>query len=303
MFRHSLRPYTWLGGLTALFLAITAVAGLFVKDIYRPFIPAELIASQYVQDAISLLTAPALVATMVFTHRGSARASVLWAGLLVYTAYYYAFYAFDHVVTVVYPLYIALVGLAVYGLIGLLASIDVAAFAGRVRGQMPVRFIASVLGVTLLFVPLWLLMIAQDIAASQARATATVFVLDLAFLIPACTLAAPALGLPARRRALVQGRALRPAADRRHGAADPHRHSRWPRFRHVHLPARRRRGGDGAVPAESGCAGVGRGLEIRGMVHVCSLASLQIISSSRHGACRLPSSPGRTWSCGLDDIW
>lgn len=190
MFRHSLRPYTWLGGLTALFLAITAAAGLFVKDIYRPFISAGLLPGLYAQDAISLLAAPALVAAMVFTHRCSARAAVVWIGLLVYTAYYYAFYAFDHFVTAVYPLYIALIGLAVYGLIGLLTSIDLAAFAKRVRRRMPVRFIAAVLGVTLLFVPLWLLMMAQDIAAGQARETATVFVLDLAFLIPACTLAA-----------------------------------------------------------------------------------------------------------------
>ena len=40
----------------------------------------------------------------------AAGAFVLWGGLLVYTAYYYVFYAFDHVMTVVYPLYIALIG-------------------------------------------------------------------------------------------------------------------------------------------------------------------------------------------------
>ena len=55
---------------------------------------------------------------------------------------------------------------------------------------MPVRFIAVILAITLLFVPLSLGMMAQDIRAQQARPTATVFVLDLAFLIPACTYAA-----------------------------------------------------------------------------------------------------------------
>ena len=190
MFRHSLRPHYLMGGLVALLLAITAAAGLLVKDIYQPFMSEGLVAAQFIQDIVSLLCAPLLVAAMIYTGRGSARAFVLWVGLLVYTIYYYAFYAFDHVVTVVYPLYIALIGLGVYSLIGLLVSVDLAAFGKRVSSRMPVRFIAVVLGMTLLFVPLWLGMMAQDIQAQQARPTATVFVLDLAFLIPVCTYAA-----------------------------------------------------------------------------------------------------------------
>ena len=108
MFRHSLRPAYLMGGLIALLLAITAAAGLFIEDIYQPFM------------------SEGLVAAMIYTGRGSARTFILWGGLLVYTIYYYAFYAFDHVVTVVYPLYIALIGLGVYSLIGLLVGVDLA---------------------------------------------------------------------------------------------------------------------------------------------------------------------------------
>jgi hypothetical protein len=79
--------------------------------------------------------------------------------------------------------------LGVYSLIGLLVSADLAAFGKRVNDRMPVRFIAVILAITLLLVPLWLGMMAQDIRAQQARPPATVFVLDLAFLIQACTYA------------------------------------------------------------------------------------------------------------------
>ena len=52
--------------------------------------------------------------------------------------------------SVVYPLYITLIGLGVYSLIGLLVSADLAAFGKRVNDRMPVRFIAVILAITLL---------------------------------------------------------------------------------------------------------------------------------------------------------
>jgi hypothetical protein len=106
VFCHSLRPAYLMGGLIALLLAITAAAGLLVRDIYQPFMSEGLVAAQFIQDFVSLLCAPLLVAAIILIRRGSARAFILWGGLMVYTVYYYAFYAFDHVVTVVYPLYI-----------------------------------------------------------------------------------------------------------------------------------------------------------------------------------------------------
>jgi hypothetical protein len=64
---------------------------------------------------------------------------------------------------------------------------------------MPVRTLAAILLVALLFVPLWGSMIAQDIQARQARPTSLVFVLDLCFLLPAIAIAAVQLW---RRRPL-----------------------------------------------------------------------------------------------------
>ena len=115
---------------------------------------------------------------------------VAWCGLLLYVAYYYAFYCFGYLYTVFYPLYVALLGLAVYSLAGLLGAVDATTFARHAGPRLPVRLVAGVLGLTVVFIPLWLMQIAQGIRTQQVTETALVFVLDLSILIPAALYAA-----------------------------------------------------------------------------------------------------------------
>ena len=190
MIRTSLRPYYLMGILIAALLAVTAAGGLFIEGLYRPFLSTPLVAFQFFQDLVSLIVAPLLMAAMYLTSRGSLRALVIWAGLLIYVAYYYAFYAFGFVYTSFYPLYLALVGLATASLIGMLSGVDQEAFRTYAGDRMPVRFIAVVLGTALLFVPIWSSMMVQRIAAQQGGETDLVFVLDLCFLIPTTVFAA-----------------------------------------------------------------------------------------------------------------
>jgi hypothetical protein len=188
--RKSLRPYSVMGMLVALLLAIAAGAGVYDKGIYRPFLDESFVDFQFFQDLVSLIFVPLLVSAVYFTHRGSRRAFVLWAGVMVYVTYYYAFYCFGYVYTAYYPLYLALMGLGAYSLIGLLTSEVARTFQAAVSAKMPVRFIAIVLGMTVLFVPIWFSMIVRGINTHQVQTTDLVFVLDLPFLIPACVLAA-----------------------------------------------------------------------------------------------------------------
>jgi hypothetical protein len=188
---RSLRPCLLTGGLIALLLAVTAGAGIFIPQFYAPFaVNPSLVAALLVQDVVSLLAAPILVGAMMATARGSRRGLVIWSAVLVYTIYYYAFYVFGNFYTVLYPLYLTIVGLGVYSLIALLVGVDLAGFARGVDARMPVRTLAAILLVTLLFVPIWGSMLAHDIAIQQPRSTALVFVLDLCFLLPAITIAA-----------------------------------------------------------------------------------------------------------------
>lgn len=190
MFHGSLRPYMVMGVLIAAFLAITGATGLLNPSMYLPFIAPSLVAGLPVQDLVSLLSAPLLIAALVYAGRGSVRAFVLWAGLAVYAGYYYAFFCFGFTYTMYYPLYLAIMGLSVYSLLGLLHGADVQAFNRHVDSRIPARFLSLVLAMPLLLVPLWIMGIVKGITTQQTGSADLVFVLDLAFLIPAMTFAA-----------------------------------------------------------------------------------------------------------------
>jgi hypothetical protein len=175
----------------AILLAITAAAGLVDPSIYAPFVrnPA-LAAGLPVQDTVSLLVAPLILLAVYFARRGNLRAWIIWVGLLTYATYFYAFYCFGFVYTVYYPLYLAIMGLGIYTLIGLLTGIDPAAFVPPLETKLPVRLLSVILGVPLLLVPVWLMRIQERINTQQVGDGDLVFVLDLALLIPALTLTA-----------------------------------------------------------------------------------------------------------------
>ncbi|MCC6453325.1 MAG: hypothetical protein IT328_00130 [Caldilineaceae bacterium] len=190
MIRGSLRPYYVMGSLIVVLLVVTAGAGVLHNDMYRPFLGESIVAFQFFQDLVSLAFAPLLAAAMYWTSHGSRRGFVLWTGVLVFVAYYYSFYGFDFVYTLYFPLYLALMGLSIYSLIGLLTNVDAEVFRAGVAERMPVRLVAGVLGMTALFVPIWLSMIVQGIRTQQPQATDLALVLDLPYLIPACVFAA-----------------------------------------------------------------------------------------------------------------
>ncbi len=70
MFHGSLRPHYVMGALIAALLAITGAAGLLNPSMYLPFIASSLVAGMPVQDLMSLLAAPLLIAAMVYAGRG-----------------------------------------------------------------------------------------------------------------------------------------------------------------------------------------------------------------------------------------
>ncbi|MBK8050392.1 MAG: hypothetical protein IPK16_26790, partial [Anaerolineales bacterium] len=86
--------------------------------------------------------------------------------------------------------YLAIMGLSIYSLIGLFGGLQQQRFAANVDRRMPVRFLAFVLAVPLLLVPVWGMGIYQGIRTQQAGAADLVFVLDLTILLPAMTIAA-----------------------------------------------------------------------------------------------------------------
>ena len=209
--RTTTRIWFWLTGPIALLAAIAAGVGFFIDDLYRD---APVNAAQAVgQDLITLVVAlPVLVVSAILAARGSMRAHLVWLGALGYLVYTYLSYALAIEFNSLFLVYVALLGLSLYTLIGGLATADFTGVKARFTGRTPVKAVSIFLAVVaVLFYFMWL---SEDIPALLAgevpqgvieaeAPTDIVHVLDMALLLPANVLTAIWLW---RRRA--QGYAL-----------------------------------------------------------------------------------------------
>jgi hypothetical protein len=123
---------------------LASVLGILVDGVYRN--ETDIWAAQATgQDIANLVAFPVLVALALVARRGSLRAYLACTGLLSYSAYTYALYAFDIRFGRLFLVYVAIYGLSVYALGGALTSLDAgsarAAFradasrAGRARDR------------------------------------------------------------------------------------------------------------------------------------------------------------------------
>jgi hypothetical protein len=205
---RAVRPgWLWLSlPITVLALA-GSLAGILVGDIYAAE-TADWAGQALGQDIGNLLLYPLLLGLAYLAARGSLRAYLAWSGLLAYSAYTYAIYAFSIHFGPLFLLYVAVLGLSVYALIGSLTSIDAERVKSSFAAATPVRQTAWVINtLVLVFATLWL---SADIPATVRNTPAEelrdsglltnpVHVLDLSLFLPAMALAGTFL---LRRRAL-----------------------------------------------------------------------------------------------------
>jgi len=194
---RAVRPgWLWLSLPIALLAVAASLAGILVHSIYA----RETVnwAGQAVgQDIANLFLYPILLGLAFLAARGSLRAYLVWSGLLAYSAYTYAVYAFATHFGPLFLLHVAILGLSVYALIGSLTSVDARRVKAAFAQTAPVRQTAWALNaVVLVFLALWL---SVDIPATVRNTPAKelrdsgvltnpVHVLDLALFIPALAL-------------------------------------------------------------------------------------------------------------------
>jgi hypothetical protein len=206
----------WIGlsvAAAALAAAGNVVALLDVDRVYGTDYPA-LTDQAIAQDLTDLLVvAPLLVVAAVLALRGSARATVAWLGALAFTGYNYVIYTLSVHFGPLFLLWVAVLGLAGYALIGGLATLDPQVVGRGLAGTPRRSASAFLIGIAALFAVLWLSDIIAALATGVAPASVTelgvptnaVHVLDLAVFLPAAVLAGVQL---LRRRAT--GRVLAP---------------------------------------------------------------------------------------------
>jgi len=188
----NLKSYVIMTVINAILLLITAFAGLFIPTTYVDFVEPLHLAESQGQDFTTLFVGlPLLVLALLWTRRGDIRGPIFWAGAMGYFLYVYLIYAYGGVYNVYFFGYVAVCGLSLYTLIGLLTGIDSEKVRQVVSKNLPAKAVAIFFGVTaLLLTVMWGAMAAAGIAARQTADANIIIVTDFIVLIPAFGLAA-----------------------------------------------------------------------------------------------------------------
>jgi hypothetical protein len=181
-------------------MAAASVMGLLVDGLYQD--PDSVTAMFRAYDLVTLVIAvPLLAVTLLPAFRLSARAQLLWVGMLAYSAYNYAYYVFGTAFNDLFLVHTALFSLSVSALALTLANLDIAGIARRFSRKTPVRSVSTIL--MLLAVGLggmWVFYSLRFAVTGTAPEESLLvlpaanqhlgYVLDLAVLVPASALAA-----------------------------------------------------------------------------------------------------------------
>lgn len=119
------------------------------------------------QDLFNLVVGvPLLLGSICFTRRGSLIGLLFWPGTLFYALYWYILYLVGAPFSALFVLYVPLVTLTAFTIIGLVASIDGEELRRRLSGAVPARAIGVIL------VVLGLLTLVQDATGALLTALA-----------------------------------------------------------------------------------------------------------------------------------
>jgi hypothetical protein len=191
---HAARPWIWLSVVAAVLAVAGNIIALRTGSIYARLTPAFL-PQALAQDIASLaVVSPVWLICAALALRGSLRACLVWLGVMAFTAYNYVIYTFSIPFGPLFLLWVAVLGMSVYALIGGLGSLDHhavrSAFTSR-RAAVVIAWFVMITGG--LFALLWL---SEDVPALLAGKTPQgvldigvptnpVHILDLAFFLPA----------------------------------------------------------------------------------------------------------------------
>ena len=129
--------WLWLSIAAALLAAAGSVIGLAVGRIYAGLTPAFLPQALAQDIANLLLAAPAMVILAALALRGSLRTYLVWLGVLTFTVYNYVIYTFSIPFGPLFLLWVVVLGMCIYALIGGVTAVDhravAADYTSRVR--------------------------------------------------------------------------------------------------------------------------------------------------------------------------
>jgi hypothetical protein len=176
----------------AILMGGASAAGIFLPFVYAKETPSWA-AQGMGQDVVNLIVVlPAVAICIAHGARGSLRAVLVLLGLLFYMIYSYVLYAFFVHFNALFPIYVAVLGLSFYALVGMLMEMDSIAVRSLFAAKRGRAASAYLMASGVAFAILWLASIASAIAAGGTPPDVIeaglpvnpVHVLDLAFVLP-----------------------------------------------------------------------------------------------------------------------
>jgi hypothetical protein len=191
LIKKDYKPYLILTGILAVLMLITAFAGTFLPSIYRDFTRPQRVAESQGQDVVTLFIGlPLLLIALRLTRHGDARGLLLWVGTVGYVLYVYLVYAYGGLYNLFFPLYVAIMGLCIFSIIGVLNGVDADAVHARVAATAPRKVVAGYfLGTVLLLTFIWGAAVTNAILTKTPDEGTLIYVTDLAFVLPVFALA------------------------------------------------------------------------------------------------------------------
>ncbi|MDQ1597917.1 MAG: hypothetical protein QOI70_1341 [Microbacteriaceae bacterium] len=191
--RSGFRLWIYLSIGAAILGFVGSIVALVDTGIYEA-LTAVFLPQAFAQDLANLVVAPLLAVVAVLALRGSLRAYLVWLGIVAFTLYNYVIYAFSVPFGSLFPIWITVLSLSLFALIGGVHAIDAEGTANSYVKRRLVTTSAWVLfAVAGLFGLLWL---SEDVPAllsgstpqsvrDMALPTNPVHILDYVFFLPA----------------------------------------------------------------------------------------------------------------------
>lgn len=174
----------------AVLAGIASLGGITISNLYRD--NALYKTAWQANDFITILLTPAVLVSFHYHKRGSARAQLVWLGLMLYTFYNYAFYLFGAAFNWFFLIYAAIFTLSLYALLMGLRDMD-----DRYREAehlKPLTRKAIITFLILIATPLILVELGQVwrfiLSGIPPKIPALIMALDLTLVIPNTILAA-----------------------------------------------------------------------------------------------------------------
>ncbi len=179
---------------TALLAAVASVVGLLHADWIYGRETVVLADAALAQDVVMLFVVVPLLVFLSLRARSGSLVAFLWLpGVLAFAVYNYMIYAFSIHFGPLFLVWVAILGLSIFALIGVLVSADMEAIKRRFISQKLTGTAVFLVVVAVFFGFLWLSEIVPDLLSGSLSTSASdwqiptnpVHVLDLSFFLPA----------------------------------------------------------------------------------------------------------------------